>query len=94
MPLSTQISSAFQRVATEIKTIRTEINSAKPSYGNIPAGSTITVTKSGGVWPGSPTSRSDVIIIWKGADPSPAIVASRTVGTAGMLDNVDIRLVA
>lgn len=37
-----------------------------------------------------PTSRSDVIVIWKGPDPSPGIVAS---GTGGMLDNVDMRFV-
>lgn len=37
-----------------------------------------------------PTSRSDVIVIWKGPDPSPGIVSS---GTGGMLDNVDMRFV-
>lgn len=37
-----------------------------------------------------PTSRADVYVIWKGADPSPAIVAS---GTAGMRDNLDMRFV-
>lgn len=37
-----------------------------------------------------PTSRSDVIVWWKGPDPSPAIVSS---GTAGMLNNVDMRAV-
>ncbi|MFZ1812571.1 MAG: hypothetical protein WAU02_03585 [Candidatus Saccharimonadales bacterium] len=56
----------------------------------LPAGSTLTVAKSGSTWPARPTSRSDVIIQWKGADPSPPIVSS---GTGGMLDNVDIRLV-
>lgn len=35
-----------------------------------------------------PTSRSDVMVIWKGADPSPGIV---TTGTGGMLDGVDER---
>lgn len=56
----------------------------------LPAGSTLTVAKSGSTWPARPTSRSDVIVQWKGADPSPPIVSS---GTGGMLDNVDIRLV-
>ena len=51
---------------------------------------TLTVTKSGGTWPARPTSRSDIIVQWKGADPSPAIVSS---GTGGMRDNIDIRLV-
>lgn len=61
-----------------------------PTLANIPAGSTITVAKSGSTWPARPTSRADVVVIWKGADPSPAIVST---GTAGMRDNVDIRFV-
>ncbi len=61
-----------------------------PTYANAPAGSTFTVLKSGGTWPARPTSRTDVVVQWKGADPSPAIVSS---GTGGMLDNVDIRMV-
>jgi hypothetical protein len=56
----------------------------------LPAGSTLTVQKSGGTWPARPTSRSDITVQWKGADPSPTIVAS---GTGGMLDNVDVRFV-
>jgi hypothetical protein len=55
----------------------------------LPAGSTLTVIKSG-TWPARPTSRADIVVIWKGADPSPSIVSS---GTGGMLDNVDIRAV-
>lgn len=61
-----------------------------PSYANLPAGSTITVAKSGGSWPARPTSRNDIVVQWKGPDPSPSIVES---GTGGMLDNVDIRFV-
>jgi len=64
---------------------------------NLTAGSMLTVVKSGGVWPGGtastgvrPTSRTDVVVAWIGADPSPGIVAS---GTAGMLDNVDLRFI-
>jgi hypothetical protein len=56
----------------------------------LPAGATLTVIKSGGGWPARPTSRADIIVQWKGADPSPSIVSS---GTGGMLDNVDIRLI-
>ena len=56
----------------------------------LPAGSTLTVQKSGGVWPARPTSRSDITVQWKGPDPSPSIVSS---GTGGMLDNVDVRFV-
>lgn len=61
-----------------------------PTYANLPAGTTITVQKSGGTWPARPTSRSDIMVQWKGPDPSPVIVSS---GTGGMLDNIDIRLV-
>jgi hypothetical protein len=37
-----------------------------------------------------PTNRADIHIIWKGPDPSPAVVTS---GTAGMLVGVDSRFV-
>jgi hypothetical protein len=58
-------------------------------YADLPAGTTLTVIKDG-TWPARPTSRADIIVAWKGADPSPAIVTS---GTGGMLDEVDYRLV-
>ena len=61
-----------------------------PTYANLPAGTTITVAKSGGTWPARPTARNDIIVQWKGPDPSPSIVSS---GTGGMLDNVDMRFV-
>lgn len=57
---------------------------------SLPAGCTLTVFKNGAVWPARPTNRTDIIVQWRGPDPSPAIVAS---GTGGMLDNVDIRLI-
>jgi hypothetical protein len=63
-------------------------------FDDLPAGVTLTLAKpSGGAWPGVPTVRTDLIIQWKGADPSPPVVASRTLGSAGMLDNVDLRIV-
>jgi hypothetical protein len=37
-----------------------------------------------------PTSRADITVMWKGADPSPAIVTN---GAAGMRDGIDLRLV-
>lgn len=52
------------------------------TYADLPAGSVLWVEKSGGSWPARPTSRSDVLVIWKGADPDPSIVSS---GTAGAL---------
>lgn len=70
---------------------------SKVPVANVAAGAMIAVVKTGGVWPGGtastgvrPTSRSDVVVAWIGADPSPAIVAS---GTGGMLDNVDLRFI-
>jgi hypothetical protein len=55
------------------------------SLADLPPGSTHTVYKNPTTgWPVRPTSRVDIHIIWKGADPSPAIVSS---GTAGMHDN-------
>lgn len=67
------------------------VSGGAPTLANIPAGSTITVLKDATTgWPARPTSRTDVIVAWKGADPSPSIVSS---GTGGMLNNVDYRLV-
>lgn len=63
---------------------------AAPTYANLPGGTTITVLKAGGAWPARPTNRTDIVVQWKGADPSPSII---TTGTGGMLDNVDVRLV-
>lgn len=54
----------------------------------LPAGSTLTVYKSGGTWPARPTSRADITVRWNGADPSPSIVSS---GTGGMHDGIDVR---
>ncbi|MBL8121551.1 hypothetical protein JNM87_02270 [Candidatus Saccharibacteria bacterium] len=65
-------------------------SSGSVTIADLPAGTTLTVSKSAGVWPARPTSRSDIVVQWKGPDPSPSIVSS---GTGGMLDNVDIRLV-
>lgn len=67
-----------------------DIVSGTVNYDLLPAYVTVTVTKSAGTWPARPTNRSDIIVQWKGPDPSPSIVSS---GTGGMLDNVDIRLI-
>jgi hypothetical protein len=62
-----------------------------PTVGELVAGSTLTVLKNGdGTWPDRPTDRADIIVAWKGPDPSPDIVSS---GTLGMHDNIDYRLV-
>lgn len=63
------------------------INSSTPiGYADLPAGVTITVFKSAGVWPARPTARTDLVVAWRGPDPAPAIITS---GTGGMLENVD-----
>jgi len=67
-----------------------DVTSGTFDLDKLPAGATLTVAKSAGVWPARPTSRSDIIVQWKGPDPSPSIVSS---GTGGMLDNVDIRMI-
>jgi hypothetical protein len=56
-----------------------------PTLTNIPAGSVIAVIKSG-IWPNRPTPRSDVTVMWIGADPSPVI------GGVGMVNGVDLRI--
>lgn len=61
------------------------------TIAQMPAGITLTVVKDAVTgWPVRPTARADIVVAWKGADPSPAIVNS---GTGGMLNNVDYRLV-
>jgi hypothetical protein len=62
-------------------------------YEDLPAGTTITLSKVNGVWPGVPTDNADTIIIWKGEEPSPPVVQTRVLGQPGMLDNVDIRMI-
>lgn len=60
------------------------------TYDDLPAGTTLTVIKSGSTWPARPTARGDIVVIWKGPDPSPTVVTS---GTGGMRDGVDERKV-
>lgn len=58
----------------------------------MPSKLTIVINKSGGVWPGVPTTRSDIVIVWRGANPPPPTVNSRTLDQPGMLLGVDIGL--
>lgn len=51
------------------------------TYETVPPGSTFTIDRSGGAWPARPTTRTDVIIRWRGVAPAPSLVTS---GTAGM----------
>lgn len=64
-------------------------NNADITYDNLPPGTTVTVVKRGDTWPKRPTDRQDIVVQWKGSDPSPPIIES---GSDGMLNNVDIRL--
>lgn len=66
----------------------TPTGGAAATVEDMPTGATVTVVKSGSTWPARPTNRSDVIVRWRGAEPSPPIVSS---GTGGMLDGVDER---
>lgn len=47
---------------------------------DLPAGSILYADKAAGVWPARPTTRTDIKVIWGGADPGPAIVGSGTAG--------------
>lgn len=59
----------------------------------MPAKTVITINKSiGGVWPGVPTTRSDIVMIWRGPSPAPPTVTYRILGMPGMLQGVDIGL--
>jgi hypothetical protein len=55
------------------------------SIEDLPAGSTVSVYKVGGIWPNRPTTRTDIRVDWVGADPDPAIVVPPALG--GMYDN-------
>lgn len=78
------------------KTANKDANSGYPGLDSgglipiarLPAGSLVQVTKSGGVWPNRPTTRTDITVIFIGADPSPSVVTSPSV--AGMY-NGDVR---
>lgn len=63
-------------------------SSSRIAYAQLPAGSTVKVDKSGGTWPARPTTRTDICVIWSGADPSPSIVTSPSTG--GMYEG-DVR---
>lgn len=75
-------------VQTSLGKADTALQSVPPiDYSTLPAGVTLTVLKTGSTWPARPTSRTDLIVRWKGPDPSPAV------GGTGMVDNVDERAV-
>jgi len=40
-------------------------------YADLPAGTSIVVSKTGTTWPPRPTQREDIIVFWRGAEPSP-----------------------
>lgn len=79
--LATTVQGSLDKADTALQTI-TSIG-----YALLPAGVSLTVLKTGSTWPNRPTSRTDLPVIWKGADPSPAV------GGTGMVDGVDTRWV-
>ncbi len=85
----TATANSLSSLGSRVTTVEGAVGS-QVTIAALPAGTTLTVMKSSGVWPARPTSRSDIIVHWKGAEPSPSIVSS---GTAGMLDNVDMRII-
>lgn len=89
-PLIAAIYDVSDRVDQEVvdRTTADLTTSGPVTVTNLPANSLLVVTKSGSTWPVRPTARTDVKVAWLGPDPAPAIVAS---GTAGALNNVDLR---
>lgn len=57
-------------------------------YADLPAGSMVTVFKSGAVWPVRPTSRNDIAVRWRGAAPGPSIGGSYAVDGVDDWDEV------
>jgi hypothetical protein len=94
---SGQLTDEAHRPLATVEYVDAEISSAitdpNVDVDDLPPNSILVVKKSGVTWPGPPTLRSDIILIWKGADPSPPPVSVRTLGTPGMLDNVDLRII-
>lgn len=52
-------------------------------YADLPAGTMLTVFKSGATWPVRPTARTDIAVRWRGAAPGP------TIGGSYAVDGVD-----
>ena len=80
-PVADQVLTATSASAATWKT---------PAVASLPAGSTLTVLKAAGAWPARPTSRTDIVVQWKGPTPAPAII---TTGTGGALNNVDVLMI-
>jgi hypothetical protein len=85
-PVSTATQTALNSLDTRVDAVEATLGTTLP-ISLMPAGTTLTVIKNGS-WPARPTARTDIVVRWRGADPSPPIVSS---GTGGMLDNVDER---
>lgn len=84
-------SAAADNATSTANAALTAASTGTTGIAQLPAGTTLTVIKDPtNGWPVRPTSRADIVVAWKGADPSPSIVNS---GTGGMLNNVDYRLV-
>ena len=92
---SGQVTDAFHKPIATLEYVDDELSAfdtGPPDYVDLPAKCVLVMNKSGGVWPGVPTDRADIVIIWRGATPAPATVSSRTLGQPGMLEDVDLGL--
>jgi hypothetical protein len=87
------LTSLVTTVKTSVVAAVNEVHGKLNNPDFLPPKTTITMSKTGTTWPGVTTARGDVVFIWMGADPSPPIVASRTLNQPGMLSGVDIRVV-
>lgn len=50
-----------------------------PEGGALPAGSVLYARKAGSSWPDRPTNRTDILVVWIGAEPSPPVTAPPSV---------------
>lgn len=95
LAVMTAATTAAARTAIGAVALGTTSTTAKagdytPPIADLPAKTSLVVSKSGGVWPSRPTSRTDLPVTWVGPTPDPAIVTSPTL--TGMYEG-DIRIV-
>lgn len=57
------------------------------TIADLPAGSVIAHAKVGSSWGNRPTDRTDIMVLWLGADPAPSVVDPPAVN--GMYDSTD-----
>lgn len=83
---NTTTGDVYEKTGVATYTLRGNLLGGTVALAGLPAGTTLTVYKSGGTWPARPTSRTDITVNWVGVSPGPTIVAS---GTGGAIDGKD-----